>query len=571
MATSIRTLMMASAVSSAVLFTVGGAVGWRQHAAASDARERMAVTSEALRNHLEGDMMHDGIRGDVLAVFFAAEHAPSGIQPALADLKEHSAWFRRVMDANAELPLGPELRGLLDEARPALDAYLAAADALARLASEDPAAAALQFAPFDKAFGALEEANEALSDAISAEVDSTRAEAVASGERARQVQLWVAILGAVGALGVSGALSRWLMGDTLKVAEVADALAIGEFTDLPTSSITELERLSAAFRRTQGALTTLVGAVEHVVDEVGRGNLGARAEAHDVVGAYARLIDGLNRTVDTLGRPIHTIGSGAASVARAADQIRQSSRSIASGASEQAAALEQTAASMEQISGMTRRNAESTRTARSLASDAHQAATEGDRIVHQMVGAMGEIRASAVNTAEIIKNINQIAFQTNLLALNAAVEAARAGEAGRGFAVVADEVRSLALRSTEAAARTEALINGSVKLANDGQDLSARVAEQLQSIVGAVEQVTRIVADIAAASEEQARGVEEVTRAVNQMDNVVQQAAANAEESSSGATELAERARSIAKSVSRFRVEGGSADAAPPRRLTATG
>jgi methyl-accepting chemotaxis protein len=209
---------------------------------------------------------------------------------------------------------------------------------------------------------------------------------------------------------------------------------------------------------------------------------------------------------------------------------------------------------MEQISGMTQRNAENTRQARQLTTEAMSSAQRGDAVVEEMVGAMSEIRTSAASTAEIIKNINTIAFQTNLLALNAAVEAARAGEAGRGFAVVAEEVRNLAQRSKEAAQRTEELIQHSVQLATNGEGLSQRVKVQLRDIVKSVGDVTRIVGEISSASEEQARGVEEVSRAVANMDQVVQSAAAGAEESASASNELAERAREMSASVRKFRL-----------------
>ncbi|WP_375451932.1 PAS domain S-box protein [uncultured Devosia sp.] len=63
--------------------------------------------------------------------------------------------------------------------------------------------------------------------------------------------------------------------------------------------------------------------------------------------------------------------------------------------------------------------------------------------------------------ADIVTNIDSIAFQTNILALNAAVEAARAGDAGRGFAVVAAEVRTLAQQSTTAARNVNLLVTES--------------------------------------------------------------------------------------------------------------
>jgi methyl-accepting chemotaxis protein len=174
----------------------------------------------------------------------------------------------------------------------------------------------------------------------------------------------------------------------------------------------------------------------------------------------------------------------------------------------------------------------------------------------QMIDAMVKIRAASEGTAQIIRDINEIAFQTNLLALNAAVEAARAGDAGRGFAVVAEEVRYLAQRAKEAAKKTEDLINESVSLADSGGQISQEVSGNLTEILTSVSKVAEIVAEVATASQEQSRGIEQVNAAVAEMDKVVQAAAANAEESSSAAEELASQAQELAAMVGRFHLAG---------------
>lgn len=229
---------------------------------------------------------------------------------------------------------------------------------------------------------------------------------------------------------------------------------------------------------------------------------------------------------------------GAAQVAAASTEVSKASQQMAMGANDQAASLEQTSASLEQMASMTKQNAVNATQASSTADVARKAAEQGQNAMAQMSVAIERIKASSVETAKILKTIDEIAFQTNLLALNAAVEAARAGEAGKGFAVVAEEVRSLAQRSAEAAKNTAALVEESQKNAGDGVETSAVVGRQLQEIGGAIQRVAHLIQEVAAASNEQAQGIDQINKAVSNMDRVTQSNAALSQESASSSEQL---------------------------------
>jgi methyl-accepting chemotaxis protein len=312
------------------------------------------------------------------------------------------------------------------------------------------------------------------------------------------------------------------------------------------------------------AIGLLVHDADKIASAVIEGNLTLRADTESQQGDYRKIVNGLNQTVEILHDVMAQVASTTAQVASAAEEIASSSQSVAQGASEQASSLEETSSTLEEISSMTKQNADNTQQAKSLALGTREAGTKGSHAMGKMIESMHKIRASAEGTAEIIRDINDIAFQTNLLALNAAVEAARAGDAGRGFAVVAEEVRNLALRSKEAAKKTEELIKQSVRLAGEGESISNEVSVDLKAMIDSVVKVTDIVGEIAAASQEQAHGVEQVNRAVADMDRVVQQAAANSEESSSSAQELASQSQELASLVGRFHLM--STDSTPERK-----
>jgi methyl-accepting chemotaxis protein len=238
----------------------------------------------------------------------------------------------------------------------------------------------------------------------------------------------------------------------------------------------------------------------------------------------------------------------------ASNEIATGNADLSSRTEQQASSLEETASAMEELTGTVKLNAENADQAKGLASQASDVASEGGKVIEQVVHTMGEINDSAQRISDIIGVIDGIAFQTNILALNAAVEAARAGEQGRGFAVVASEVRTLAQRSAEAAKDIKALISASVDKIGDGNVLVNKSGETMANIVTAIKRVNDIMSEIAAASSEQATGIQEVSNSVVQMDEMTQQNAALVEQAAAAADSMRQQSGELAQRVSVFKV-----------------
>ncbi len=267
----------------------------------------------------------------------------------------------------------------------------------------------------------------------------------------------------------------------------------------------------------------------------------------------------LRRFMATVSGAVGDLGNSSASVLRAGQQLTMSSSSLAQGASEQAASLEETAAALEQVCTTVEHNTSHAQQADELSAGVRQASETGTACMVRMKEAMDTIKRSADETAEIIKNIDEIAFQTNLLALNAAVEAARAGEAGSGFAVVAEEVRSLAQRSAQAARDTALKIKRSAEHAVNGVRVSHEVEHSLQTIRTNAGKAAELVAQIARGSKEQSTALGEIRIAVNELDKVTQQNAALSEESAASSEDLLSEVKTLDKVIDSLSVLVGSA------------
>ncbi|MFZ4574448.1 MAG: HAMP domain-containing methyl-accepting chemotaxis protein [Phycisphaerales bacterium] len=494
-----------------------------------EATVAMTTTSSALRNHLEGDMMHDAVNSDVLAARLAKTEEESA--QVRKDLDEHATWFRRCLEENAQLDLPTDVREALADAKPRLDAYINAAERIVKNKQFDEAS----LTAFGEAFGQLEEANEKLSDLIERSVTRAGEEQTGTRERANTKALLFAGIGAAG----FGAFSFWI------------ARSIG-------SSL-------AALRGT--------------LSRFAKGDLSERAvtTAKDEVSLVALEA---NTMADSMSKMVEEIRMASEQVAAAAHEIDASGQEVRRQTDEQAARIEQLGAAMTQMSQVTEVVATRSQEASQTAADSGRAASEGGEVVNEALTGMKTIDATVSTSAslvqdlgkrgeqigQIIKVIDDIAEQTNLLALNAAIEAARAGEHGRGFAVVADEVRKLADRTTKATeevGRSISAIREQTKCAveqmgtgtarvRDGVARAQTARERLDEIVSGTNHVSSMIGNIAAAAEEQRSSTQSVLDGIGELTASARAVKEGATESAQAASMLAEHAGRMRDLVNRF-------------------
>ncbi len=311
---------------------------------------------------------------------------------------------------------------------------------------------------------------------------------------------------------------------------------------------------------TLDAVVTPINEASEVLGRIADRDLTARVVG-DYHGDFAKMKLSINLAADTLDEAMEQVNVGAEQVASAGQQIASGSQALAQGSSEQAASLEEVSSSLQEMTSNTEQTASNARQARDMAAAARDRVSQGQASMQRLSNAIEQIRNSSVQTAKIVKTIDEIAFQTNLLALNAAVEAARAGDAGRGFAVVAEEVRSLAIRSAEASKTTAQLIEESVHNARAGVEFNTEVTGRLSEIDADVRRVGEVVGEIASAGEQQRDGVRQINMAVTELNAVTQQVAANAEESASASEELAGQALTLTNMVQSFQISAALGEA----------
>lgn len=383
------------------------------------------------------------------------------------------------------------------------------------------------------------------------------------------------------------AIPRWLVAIFLLAAAlVGTVLGIVHYQDVSRRAAeadaqrAEAERLEReaklANEQNQAAILRLMNELQEVAD----GDLTIQATvSEDITGAIA---DSVNYTVEELRNLVARINITAELVAQASSKARTIASGLQVASEQQSREIRETGEAVLRMAAQINEVSASASESAQVARQSLGAAEQGRRAVHKAIAGMNGIRDQIQETAkrikrlgessqeigEIVELISDITEQTNVLALNAAIQAASAGEAGRGFTVVAEEVQRLAERSAEATRQISALIR---TIQADTQDAVAAMERSTQGVVAGTRlsddagnalaeigrvstQLAELIEEISRTTSDQASSAGTVAHSIQRILLVTEQTSEGTQQTAGSIVQLAELARELKNSVSRFRV-----------------
>lgn len=466
------------------------------------ANNSLKEITSVVRNHMEGDMMHDAIRSDVYKALLGAVNSDMReIDAAEADLKDHGDRFLKNVDKNLKASLPEDVQDNIAKSKEQIEEYITTARNVIALSRTSYEQARSAYRNFLIIFQTLEESQAGISDKIEEWAGTTSANQQVAAEQKIDLILILSLFTIVIVCVIPILVIFSVFQPQEDMIQIMSALARGQ-KNTEVRYTRRKDEIGDIARAVQVFKETLIK-IDQMHDEQHRQQVRTEEEKKR---ALQQLADDFERTlktvVETVTNTAKNVNQSAISLSKSAESSGQRSTELERKADEAsrnvatvATAAEELAASIQEIN---RQVSRSTQVSRQAVSNSEEA--------NSTVKALS---TAASKIGVVLNLINEIVEQINLLALNATIEAARAGEAGKGFAVVASEVKNLANQTTKATEEIRESINSI-------QDATQDTVGKIQSIGQVIMEMNEIATAIASAVEEQGAATEEIARSTSQ-------------------------------------------------------
>ncbi len=292
------------------------------------------------------------------------------------------------------------------------------------------------------------------------------------------------------------------------------------------------------------------------------------------------LCDTLNGMSGTLRETIQSVEANAHKLGQSAEEMSRVAAQTSCGVLQQQTELQSVSTAMTEMTQTVSQVSDNAKSAKNATIEANNEASSGRQIVVESTESINllakeidhassvikQLESESTSIGSVLNVIGDIAEQTNLLALNAAIEAARAGEQGRGFAVVADEVRTLANRTQQSTLEIKKMIDNlqrgateAVGAMDKGHNMAEQSVEQankacesLESIARSFGTVNEMNEQIAISTDQQSDVALEIDKNILTINGVASDTSSGANQTESASTELAQLAKDLQETLSKF-------------------
>ena len=597
MLNTIRSKLIALVVLAFAVVLVIGGVGINSNNQLEQTAATGADFGLAAQNQMMTDMLHDNLRGLVEQYAGAVkDNSAERTAEAVKSLNENAKKVRIAVRANDNNPvMDATSKGFIAKLTALFDDYAKAAETVAGLPTNDPAALERNRAAFNEKFSVLEKEQEVFNKVLEGKIAQTKEVAAKTVQSSFNFLLIAVLLGLVllavaayltyksiveGLAQLEGTIDKVNKGDSLARTKMTgqDELAhMGRSFDALLDD--RIATLEVKTRENEAINNSAINLLQTVF-ALSERDLTVRADvSDDIVGTIASSV---NQFADETGTTLGEVQQIAAQVQGAAAAAQQQGLVVQGAAKRERSLLDSMGVTLGSASRQLTEVAQLSSASGVVAARTSEATKAAQIAVEGSMRGMNSLREVISETEKRFKRlgersqeissavalVNTISERTHVLSLNASMQAATAGEAGRGFAVVAQEVQRLSDSSRQATGEIAKLVSNIQAETNETlitmnrlisdvvsqTELARRAGHEMTQTQNATNELVGLVRQIAAFSEQQQEMSQTLQHNVQGMNDGTAQTSSAITLQANATETLVKFAQRLNESVAQFKV-----------------